>query len=185
MTSTTTATATNYQELPDGFYTVVYAKANAHRTLKVETQTEGKWAGSTFVGYLDGTDNEKNYRTFGFLNKRTGQVSFFNKFRASEPPERLTRIQRAVDIIFRQPDETGLAYALRSSRCCRCNRTLTVPASINNGLGPECAKIRASERQARQDSGLALALQGNAPTTISPAIKRPGYYGTPCPIIGI
>ena len=28
---------------------------------------------------------------------------------------------------------------LRESRCCVCNRKLTVPESIEAGIGPECA----------------------------------------------
>ena len=46
-------------------------------------------------------------------------------------------------LILGQPTksaESREAYALLSSRCARCNRTLTVPASIHRGLGPECAQ---------------------------------------------
>lgn len=33
----------------------------------------------------------------------------------------------------------GMAYALESNHCYRCGKLLTVPASINAGLGPDCA----------------------------------------------
>jgi hypothetical protein len=32
------------------------------------------------------------------------------------------------------------AYAMRSGRCSRCNRDLTVPASLFAGMGSECQK---------------------------------------------
>jgi hypothetical protein len=127
----------------DGFYTVVYAAANTHRTLKVETPESGNLAGKTIVGYLVGTDNENDYRFFGFLNPATGALTFWRKFQMAEAPERLARIAAAVRIITSNPTEAGKNYALASGKCCRCGRTLTVPASIHNGLGPECAKKRA------------------------------------------
>jgi hypothetical protein len=36
--------------------------------------------------------------------------------------------------------EAALAYAIESGRCARCDRELTVPASIHQGFGPECIK---------------------------------------------
>jgi hypothetical protein len=38
------------------------------------------------------------------------------------------------------PAEAALAYALESGRCSRCDRELTVPASLHRGMGPECVK---------------------------------------------
>lgn len=36
--------------------------------------------------------------------------------------------------------EQAKAYGLRYGRCCVCGKTLTDPASIQNGIGPVCAK---------------------------------------------
>jgi hypothetical protein len=41
-----------------------------------------------------------------------------------------------------QGDECELPKGLKvhhEGRCCRCGRKLTVPESIETGLGPECA----------------------------------------------
>lgn len=131
--------------LQDGFYTIVYVKAQTHRTLKIETIKQGGLAGRTVISYLVGPDNESDYKGFGFIDPQTGVVTFWQKFRAQESAERLVRILAAVKTIVGNPTEAGINYALKSSKCCRCGRTLTVPASIHNGMGPECAKRRAGK----------------------------------------
>lgn len=53
------------------------------------------------------------------------------------------RVNSALLALFNDPDvpaEAALAYALESGRCSRCDRELTVPASIHQGYGPECVK---------------------------------------------
>ena len=67
-------------------------------------------------------------------------VYFWKRFKAANPPERLERIKRAFDRAARDPQAAGLAFALREGACYRCGRTLTVPASVHRGLGPECAR---------------------------------------------
>jgi len=116
-----------------GIYTIVYADGQ-HRTLQIKD-----WNGKTIAGYLAGPDNEKSYKFFGFLTSEN-RINFWRSFSGSQTPERMRLIQRAIDIIASDPSKAGMAYALHSSRCYRCNRTLTVPASIHNGLGPDCAK---------------------------------------------
>ena len=112
----------------------------SHRTLRVKEWEKRDGTTSIVVGFLSGPDNEKSYTFVGFL-REDNSVAFFNSFRAktAQNPEVLRRFQKAVYTIAADPKAAGLAYALASSRCCRCNRTLTVPASIHNGMGPECA----------------------------------------------
>lgn len=167
----------------DGYYTVVYESFNDHRTLKVETPASGNLAGRTIIGYLAGSDNEKNYRFFGFFDPRTGQVSFWRKFATSEKPERLRRIEAAVAIIARDPGTAGENYALRSSRCCRCHRTLTVPASIHRGLGPDCATKRAATLSGLIPEDARFGQYARA-QAISAQVN-PRISGTFDPVIGI
>ncbi|MDE1971441.1 MAG: hypothetical protein KGI50_07750, partial [Patescibacteria group bacterium] len=67
-------------------------------------------------------------------------VTFWKRFRAVNSEQRLKRITAAVQRILDDPQGTGLAYALKETKCCRCGRDLTVPASIHAGLGPGCAR---------------------------------------------
>jgi len=123
--------------IPDGIYTVVYLNGD-HRTLRVQTKKQGAFAGRTIASFLSGRNNETDYTGFGFLID--GDLRFWRRFAEAQSPERLRRIRRALEIIAADPQQAGLAYALQSGNCCRCGRTLTVPASIHQGMGPECAR---------------------------------------------
>lgn len=121
----------------EGIYTVVYP-TGGHRTLRIKKVKEGGLAGRTIIGYLTGSDNEKSYTNFGFYEN--ARLSFWRKFEAAQPADRLARIRRAVAVIEGDPLKAGLAYALASGKCCKCNLTLTVPTSLYLGMGPTCAK---------------------------------------------
>jgi len=122
--------------IDDGMYTVVYPN-DEYRTLRFRTMSSGNLAGSTIISYRDGTE----WTGFGFL--AAGEVKFWKRFADMNDEIRLRRIRKAVATVLSNPAEAGMAYALKSNRCCRCDLPLTVPASINQGMGPECAKKRA------------------------------------------
>lgn len=123
--------------VPDGTYTVVFGSDLDYETLQVETKAKGKLAGKTLVKYLAGPDNTTDFEAFGFL-----VGGYVKVWRRHLPASRkVQRCSDAVGIIARTGDKQqyGLAYAMRAGRCCRCNRKLTVPASLHRGMGPECA----------------------------------------------
>jgi hypothetical protein len=87
------------------------------------------------ASFLNGSDNESDYRSFAFVAGRT--FAPFKRYRDAE------RVQRALALLLR--DEQAMlsartAYAVESGKCSACGRTLTVPASVHAGLGPICAK---------------------------------------------
>src|SRR6516225_9516418 len=118
---------------PDGRYTLVYQDGQ-YRTLRLKTLTEGALAGRTILSIKNGSDFE------GAAFVKEGAVYFWKRFKAANTPERLERIKRAFDRVARDPQAAGLAFAMREGACYRCGRTLTVPASVHRGLGPECAR---------------------------------------------
>ncbi len=112
-----------------------------HRTFKVSTS---KLDGTRFLSLLTGSDNNSSYTSFAIVG--TGQydrVAFtFKKYRA-RPGDKKTNWEVFTDMINRPAfyqNEKGLDYMI-SSRCRRCNRTLTHPESLAIGLGPDCAKM--------------------------------------------
>lgn len=120
----------------DGTYTLVY-KDGSHFTFEVKTAIKGALVGKRIVSYLAGSDNESDYMGFAFLND--DKVNVWKKFRGGILDTRA----RHLEILFNMPErleEAGMAYALNSGCCRRCHRTLTVPASIHRGYGPECIK---------------------------------------------
>ena len=118
--------------VPDATYTIVLP-GDKHATMRVRTQPEtARFApGRTIVSYLHGGDNERDYVGFGFLDN--GELVLWKKFHGN------TRLVDAVRVLVGDPVAAAKAYALKSGRCCVCGRKLTVPSSIEMGIGPECA----------------------------------------------
>lgn len=117
----------------DGFYTVV--RDGEHRTYRVRTAKNGNFEGKTIVSLLTGPQNDSdfNYRGFAFLVDGGTRVVVWKKFRGDN------RLARDVEVIIGDPKQAGQAFAKESGNCYRCNRLLTVPSSIDAGLGPICA----------------------------------------------
>ena len=130
------------EQIKPGIYTIVYP-GGVHRTIRVKLWDKATTPNSIrtplIVGYLNGPENNNNYKYVGFLRDDNG-INFWRSFRAEADDQRRARFEKAVRTVAENPSQAGLAYALASSCCYRCNRTLTVPTSIHNGLGPECAK---------------------------------------------
>lgn len=87
------------------------------------------------IEYLDGPDNSTDFTGFAFINGMDAKI--WKKYLGAE------RLLNALQILFSNDTDALAArerYALKSGRCARCARKLTVPASINRGVGPECAK---------------------------------------------
>jgi len=93
-----------------------------------------------FISLLNGPDNESDYRYLGrladrlWIGRRTpkpGDIS-------PEAPS-----AKALAWVWERLNRNELPDVLEiwhEGRCGRCNRKLTVPASIASGIGPECAQ---------------------------------------------
>lgn len=93
-----------------------------------------------FLGLLTGPDNETSYSYIGMIRRdpETGalRVHGTRKGRPDSCPS-----LRGFGLLVRDLPRTvhqGIEV-WHSGRCLRCNRTLTVPESIETGLGPVCA----------------------------------------------
>ena len=136
----------------DGTYTIVWEKdiesipgPHDYVTIKLctskhptnEDGTKNFFFGKQIVSYLSGPDNENNFQGFAHLDE-TGGVRIWKRFRT----ENMARYQLALATLQKiggeGRSEAGLEYAMRSGRCMKCNRTLTVPASLHRGMGPQC-----------------------------------------------
>ena len=127
--------------IPNGTYTVVFN--DERRTLRLRS---ADWAkdlppGSQVAEFLSGADNESDYTGFAFIVK--GKPRVWKRFRSDQLI--VTALHALLDQDEEGVKEAGYRYALESSRCYRCNRTLTVPASIHRGLGPVCAGVMEGE----------------------------------------
>jgi hypothetical protein len=91
-----------------------------------------------FVALLTGPDNLQDYTYCGLLDPATGQVRPTAKstYKTDSKPIKafnwvMARVWREASIAPARIHHVG--------RCGRCGRALTVPSSIETGLGPECA----------------------------------------------
>lgn len=135
--------------IPNGIYTFTNAKSE-HRTFRIKSQKpDAKFApGKRIAALLTGSDNEKNYTGFGFI-ETNDTVSVWTSRRYPKSPfvYYAKMIEAAGKVVDLQAEvttanvvlENGHVYKLMASRRCMvCNRTLTDPESIKTGIGPVC-----------------------------------------------
>lgn len=129
-----TATATPSVLTHNGTITIKSVATGQHRTFRIRTQpADATFApGERVLALLSGPDNTSDYQPFAFVqdygvcvwrSKRGGQ---FDKM--ARMLERLAEHEAAGHIEVRF-----------ATRCRRCNRPLTTPTSIDEGIGPKCA----------------------------------------------
>lgn len=92
-----------------------------------------------FISVLTGPDNTASY---SFL----GQIYGERKYKHNSSRSHVTEDAQSVQVVkwLMRVIENGLKLPPQieiwhEGRCCRCGRMLTVPESIELGLGPECA----------------------------------------------
>ncbi len=123
-----------------GFYTIVL-EDDSHVTLRLKepdrSYFDGLELGTLVAAYFRGKANDRDsaYKQFAFVFP-SGRYAVWKRFQDDE----YERQQRALHILLNDdPDEWSREYSLRSGRCCKCNRLLTNPDSIQAGIGPVCS----------------------------------------------
>jgi hypothetical protein len=118
----------------NGRITITNPATGQHRTFLIRTQKQDAdfAPGERLIGMLTGPDNENDYQFFGFV-KAPGRIVLWNRCR--------TDFYEAVARMIENPERyepRGIQYEIEG-HCRRCNRLLTVPESIQTGIGPTCA----------------------------------------------
>jgi Family of unknown function (DUF6011) len=120
----------------DAILTLHSRKTDNHYTYRVR---EAKSGGIWFVQLLTGPDNTNDYTYLGCLR---GQPLEFALTKKSKLPMEATPIKafrfmwRAVQTQGEMPKDIDVYH---EGRCGKCGRKLTVPESLERGIGPECA----------------------------------------------
>lgn len=117
----------------------------SHYTFKVRFKAGDNGYGDTwFVNLLTGPDNWANYRYIGMLNPETGEMRTTKGSNAGDSAWSVRFIRRVFACLWcngasRLSDLTNAGFRLmHEGRCGRCGKKLTVPSSIECGLGPIC-----------------------------------------------
>ncbi len=122
----------------DAIFTVVSKVTGARFTFKV-TKPKRTFAGDIrFVALLSGPENTSDYTYMGVLSEG-GSFGQTQKSRVSVNAPSWKAFTWVWDHLKanKMPPQCEIWH---EGRCGRCGRTLTVPESIESGIGPECAK---------------------------------------------
>lgn len=122
------------------------AKTGARFTYKIKpSDVDAFKAGKEvrfFVKFLSGPDNTRDYTYIGqvFHNEFTLTAkSRANGF--SETTPAYIAFKAAYDSLKTATVMPKMLEVFHSGKCGRCNRKLTVPASVQSGFGPECINL--------------------------------------------
>lgn len=117
----------NGETLYDGVYTL--EKDDGHRTFRLRTQglDDDFMPGVQIIEHLTGPANDRDYSGFGHV--KGGRLYVWKRHQDNA-------LLVADATTFMADPQAALPVV----QCYRCHRDLTVPASVHQGLGPECVK---------------------------------------------
>lgn len=106
---------------------------------------DGKWPECVFAGLLTGPDNRDDYTYLGVVDLQAGTVRLTRASKYAETSWPVLLLRRVL-LAYAQGRQQAIADAGWSVRhegyCGVCGRALTVPESIERGIGPECWRRR-------------------------------------------
>lgn len=128
-------------EIPEKFRN----DGKSHYTFKIEhVEKNERFPESWFAKTLVGPDNSTDYAYLGMLDSFTGQVRTTTKSKFAPDCHRLRVLNRILARVWCDDHaayETHGFETHHEGKCGRCGRRLTVPESIETGIGPECCRI--------------------------------------------
>lgn len=118
----------------NAIFTITSKRTGTSFTYRVkEAEPMGSRPAKTFASVLTGPDNLSDYTYLGMIQEGRELVPT----RASQVNPNAPSF-RALEWFLQNLDSDQVEFR-HCGRCGRCGRTLTVPSSIDSGLGPECA----------------------------------------------
>jgi hypothetical protein len=105
---------------------------------RVEPKPGSPYPATYFGKVLTGRDNTSDYTYLGIVLDREGVLTL--KATAKSQVAKPFKVLEFVLRVLSGQRDLPEGYVLQhEGRCGRCGRTLTVPSSIESGIGPECA----------------------------------------------
>jgi hypothetical protein len=128
----------------NGIYTIQSSKTGDHRTFKIRTQDEkAEFApGQRIVSLLTGSENDSDSSYTGFAFIDDLGIHVWTKKRGEGLWEKYAEMlwSLALDSALSPWAVKGFTI-MGSGTCLRCNRLLSTPESVKNGIGPVCAGL--------------------------------------------
>lgn len=125
-------------KIANGIYTLINKDAGTYITIKIHTALQGNLKGKRIVSKLIGPDNEHSYKGFAFVTDDDHIIVW--RSQQSQKTLKTVVILRDLILFGDQGHFADKVTIELSKRCLRCNRRLTTPQSIADGIGPLCIK---------------------------------------------
>ena len=105
-----------------------------------------------FVGVLRGPNNESDYSYLGIVVRDGNSWKFTQTKKSQIKPDSLSCVvfKYFFDRIARNHIDPEMKF-FHMNLCGKCGKTLTVPSSIESGLGPICAGKMSEEEEINKD----------------------------------
>jgi hypothetical protein len=127
-------------------FTIKSVKTGTRFTFRVQKAKKQNSTKETyFCSLLNGPQNTSDYKFFGSIIKDTitGRIQFFYSQKAnrinSDAPS-VIAFDHVINKLIALNRYSSQLEVWHEGRCARCGRVLTVPESIESGIGPECAR---------------------------------------------
>ena len=117
--------------------TLVSEKSGDRLTFRIKQRKPGE--GPHFVGVLTGTDNTSSYSYLGTIYQ-DGGYKHGRKSKIGEDSISAKAFKWFHSTVLSRGVMPPQLTVMHEGKCGRCGRMLTVPESIERGIGPECAK---------------------------------------------
>ena len=122
-------------------FTIKSGRTGQHITYRIKhREANGQFPPVWFVSVLTGPDNTNDFTFMGILSTESGNVRLTGNTKYTEDSQPVRVLRWALRRIWNDlplPDGYTIHH---EGRCGKCGRVLTVPASIESGIGPECAR---------------------------------------------
>ena len=122
-----------------GTITIRSKKTGARFTYKMGQSDNGQ---VTFIKLLNGKDNEEDFCYLGHIFTDSNNFCHGRKSRITEEASGAKAFNFTWNMLTSGQMLDGIEI-WHEGRCGKCGRKLTVPESIERGIGPHCAKGKA------------------------------------------
>lgn len=125
--------------LTAGKATFTLSKVATGERFTYEISKPETFYGSYFASVMKGADNESDFRYIGMMAEADLRLRFTKGSKFAADSKEAHGLQFVLDVVAGRKVLPSGFELRRSSKCGRCGRKLTVPSSIDAGIGPECA----------------------------------------------
>ena len=134
----TAAKALQFITAGNAYFTIRSQKTGVRYTYRVNVSkpNEKYTKATTFVSLLTGPQNTEDYSYLGMISNGQFRLTRASRMKADSTPVKAFQWVWSALQAGKLPPATEIWH---EGRCGRCGRKLTVPESIEAGIGPECA----------------------------------------------